>query len=135
MKYLVRVITIIIFVLILSGCNRTKASWQFIMDKGGIVVGDPYQYKSSTYLPVECYASGLEAVSVKPVDITSYPIYYTRGKADLAGNSIEIELYYSLDKEGKDINRIKIPDIKPGEYKVFYNDIENSKVFIDKVTF
>lgn len=135
MKYLFRVMNLTFIILIFTGCNRSRDSWQFVMDKGGIIIGDPYQYKSSTYLPIKCNASGLEAIFVKPVDTTSYPIFFTHGKAVLVDNNIEIKLYHSMEEGGKDINRIKIPDLKPGVYSVFYNDKKNSKVFIDKVTY
>lgn len=135
MKYLVKVLTLIMIIFMLWSCKSSRASWQFVMDKGGIEIGSPFYSNLSFFLPVKCNASGTKEITVKPVSTTSYPIYYTNGKAIVNGHNIEIELYYSLKEKGKDIDRIKLPHIEPGEYKVFYRDVMNSKIFIDKVYF
>src|SRR5512145_1236700 len=113
-------------VFVLTSCATKTTSWKEILDYGGIEIIDLKLDQKGLYLDILCDATGMNKIANEPNLVTSYPLYYTKSKVWIKDSKIGISLIKEIKKNGKNIDRIYLPEkIKNGTYQVVYDDNED----------
>ena len=130
--------TLLILVLLVSFENFTRQpeDWDFIQKVGGIKTGTPLETEDGFYLPVKCNVSGLDSVTIKPTTLNS-SLSCLKIKSTVNGNTIHLRVITGLAVTKKfDCNCkvVRVGDLEPGNYTVYYGDESSFEHPIGKFT-
>jgi len=132
------VLTLIVLVLFVSfeTLTRETEDWDFIQQVGGIKTETPLETEDGFYLPVKCNVSGLDSVTIKPTTLNS-ALSCLKIKSTVNGNSIHLKVVAGLavtKKSDCDCKAVRVGNLEPGNYIVYYGDESSIEHPIGKFT-
>jgi hypothetical protein len=110
--------------LLLTSCHTllsSRASWNFMQD-ANIKIEPVYENNKVYYLPFSC-------------DLKKYnsaPLFIMKYKKTIKNNEIRFYLIYTLGNK-ENIKEINLGKIRHGNYKLYYIDENNEKVFMKEI--
>jgi hypothetical protein len=137
-KIVFGVLTLLVLVLLISFVTLTRETenWDFIQKVGGIKTETPLETENGFYLPVKCNVSGLDSVTIQPTTLNS-ALSCLRIKSTVNGYTIHLKVIAGLAVTKKfDCNckAVRIGDLGPGNYIVYYGDKSSLEHPIGKFT-
>lgn len=116
---------LVVFVLIsFETLTRKTEDWDFIQKVGGIMIETPLKTEEGFYLPVKCNVSGLDSVTIKPTTLNS-ALSCLKIKSTVNGNIIHMKVIAGLaltKKSDCNCKTVRVGDLEPGNYMVYYGD-------------
>ena len=130
--------TLLVLVLLISFVTLTRETenWDFIQKVGGIKTETPLETENGFYLPVKCNVSGLDSVTIKPTTLNS-ALSCLRIKSTVNGYTIHLKVIAGLavtKKSDCNCKAVRIGDLEPGNYIVYYGDKSSLEHPIGKFT-
>ena len=116
--------------------TREAEDWDFIQKVGGIKTETPLETEDGFYLPVKCNFSGLDSVTIKPTAGNS-ALSCLKIKSIVNGNAIHLKVIAGLEvlkKPNCNCKAVRVGDLEPGSYIVYYGDESSFKHPIGKFT-
>lgn len=137
-KIVIGVLTLLVLVLLISFVTLTRETenWDFIQKVGGIKTETPLETENGFYLPVKCNVSGLDSVTIKPTTLNS-ALSCLRIKSTVNGYTIQLKVIAGLavtKKSDCNCQTVRIGDLEPGNYIVYYGDKSSFEHPIGKFT-
>ena len=137
-KIILGVLTLLVLVLLVSfeTFTRETENWDFIQKVGGIKTGTPLETENGFYLPVKCNVSGLDSVTIKPTTANS-ALSCLKIKSTINGNAIHLKVVAGLavlKEPNCNCKAVRVGDLKPGDYIVYYGDKSSFEHPIGKFT-
>lgn len=132
------VFALFVFVLFVSfeTFTRERVNWDFIQKVGGIKTETPMETEDGYYLPVICNVSGLDSVTIKPTYLNS-ALSCLKIKSTMNGNVIHLKVIAGLaltKKSNCNCKAVRVGDLAPGSYTVYYGDESSFEHPIGKFT-
>jgi hypothetical protein len=132
------VLTLLVLILIVSFVTLTRETenWDFIQKVGGIKIETPLETEDGFYLPVVCNVSGLDSVTIKPTTLNS-ALSCLKIKSTINGNAVHLKVVAGLavfEKPNCNCKAVRIGDLEPGKYIVYYGDKSSFEHPIGKFT-
>jgi len=116
--------------------TRQTEDWDFIQKVGGIETETPLETEDGFYLPVKCNVSGLDSVTIKPTTLNS-ALSCLKIKSTINGNTIHLKVIAGLavtKKSDCNCKAVRVGDLEPGNYIVYYGDKSSFEHPIGKFT-
>jgi len=137
-KIVFGVLTLLVLVLLVSFVTLTRETenWDFIQKVGGIKTETPFETENGFYLPVKCNVSGLDSVTIKPTTLNS-ALSCLKIKSTVNGNTIHLKVIAGLavtKKSDCNCKAVRVGDLDPGNYIVYYGDESSFEHPIGKFT-
>ena len=137
-KIVLGVLTLLVLVLLVSfeTLTRETEDWDFIQKVGGIRTETPLETEDGFYLPVKCNVSGLDSVTIKPTTLNS-ALSCLKIKSIVNGNTIHLKVIVGLaltKKSDCNCKAVRVGDLEPGNYIVYYGDESSIEHPIGKFT-
>lgn len=109
-----------LFLLVDCAAVSEPRTWGFVQSVGGIEVGSPTQVGGAWVLPIHGNVSGLQTITVKPMELNSGLACYTR--ATVEGASIYITVATGVAGSGRiaQCPSANLGSLAPGHYTVLY---------------
>jgi hypothetical protein len=124
-----RILLVLIATVLLGGGVATAGlsdwiygeSWKFMVEVGGITMGQPSRNPLSVYLPVRCDVSGLTEITKKPTTINS-ALSVKSIKTKIEEHKIYISVKAGLVSKDETCmcSSVDLGDIPAGNYEVIY---------------
>ena len=137
-KIVFGVLTLFVLVLLVSfeTFTRETEDWDFIQKVGGIKTGMPLETEDGFYLPVKCNVSGLDSVTIKPTTLNS-ALSCLKINTTVNCNSIHLRVIAGLavtKKSDCNCKSVRVGELKPGNFTVYYGDGSSFEHPIGKFT-
>ena len=116
--------------------NREVVGWNFIQKIGGIKTDTPLETEDGFYLPVKCNVSGTDSVTIKPTTLNS-ALSCLKVNSTVNGCAIHLKVIAGLaltKKSDCECNAVRVGNLKPGDYIVYYGDETSVEHPIGKFT-
>lgn len=125
-KIVFGILTLLVLVLLVSFVTLTRKTenWDFIQKVGGIKTETPFETENGFYLPVKCNVSGLDSVTIKPTPANS-SLSCLKIKSTINGNAIHLKVVAGLsvlEEPNCNCKAVRLGDLEPGNYIVYYGD-------------
>lgn len=121
---------------VVSSLTKTKATWDFIQETGGIEIVSRETESDLSVLNLRYDVSGLTHVTRDPQKANS-GIVVKEVKAWLDDHGIHIEVFTSVpgkDSKGGILHKVNLPDIEDGAYPVFYGPTNDPEKLIGVIS-
>jgi len=135
-------LAMLLIIPLLAGCTSCASlltsrgqSWGMIQSVGGLRVDDPAkQPDGTTFLPVVCNVSGLEAITVKPTTINS-ALVVKKTTAKFKKDRIQIQIVTCVvdDKHTSVSKGVNLGNISSGVYQVEYLNPDGSTIPLKQI--
>ena len=137
-KIVFGILTLLVLILLVSFVTLTRETenWDFIQKVGGIKTDTPFETENGFYLPVKCNVSGLDSVTIKPTTLNS-ALSCLKIKSTVNGNTIHLKVIAGLaltKKSDCNCKAVRVGDLEPGNYIVYYGDKSSIEHPIGKFT-
>lgn len=130
------ILVLVVFWISFITLTRDSRDWTFIQSVGGIKTEKPLDTEDGFYLPITCNVSGQDSVTVKPKGMNS-ALFCLKTKTRIKDNKIYLTVItgYSLfEKLDSKCKAVKIGKLRPGNYKVFYENEKSDNYQIGEFT-